>query len=289
MKAINLNKTGSFVVNAPAFGTNFTVDLWFKLNSFTQKNFSSLFMRGNSRSANGVHIYNGKLGVRRVSSSGLGSELENISNLNINNWYRATFVCDGSNFNYYRDGVLISKVSVNGGFSTTSEISIGDWSRNYGSQLDGAIHDFKVFNRNLTNDELTVLFNNKQYDTPFETIKTVQLKLNDLSNLDGATLIGSAIEDVFSKYPIHKTLILSNDNYKTFDGESWSDISKPLNTEVFLDKGMNNTDFERKVQSVPKMQMSNKIGILPADSTARVFSKTLDLKKYMDIRKIEVK
>jgi len=216
--AINFNKTGSIAIdNIPAFGSNFVIDLWVKFNSLIQKDFCALFMRGNSTTANGVHIYGNKLGWRRNSSGGLGNELEELSNFEINKWYRLTFNFTNRVGKYYRDGILIKTINFDGDFNTTSTLTIGDWSSNYGSQLNGAIHDFKLFNRAFLDEELEILFKNKYYNTPFDNYKVIQLKLNDINNLEGSTLTGNIIEDSFDKYVVVKNLILHDGKYKSFD------------------------------------------------------------------------
>lgn len=59
----------------------------------------------------------------------------------------------------------------------------------------------------------------------------------------------------------------------------------------FIENGMDSLTplLDRKVKTLEPQAMDSKIGILPVESTAKVFSKKLDLNKYMDVRKIEVK
>ena len=71
----------------------------------------------------------------------------------------------------------------------------------------------------------------------------------------------------------------------------WKLASTTLPTSTqFIDNGMDSlVSLLRKVQSLEPQVMDSKIGILPVESTNKVFSKILDLNKYIDVRKIEVK
>lgn len=87
-----------------------------------------------------------------------------------------------------------------------------------------------------------------------------------------------------------KTLILHNGEYKKFD-TTWQTVSQTLPTkEQFLSNGMDSISplLDLKVQPLPSLQMSNKSEILSENSEGKVFSKTLDLNKYIDIRSINV-
>lgn len=61
-------------------------------------------------------------------------------------------------------------------------------------------------------------------------------------------------------------------------------------TTQFLEQGMDNLSplLDRKVTTLEPMTMTNKNEILGVDKVSKVFSKTIDLKKYFDIRKIGV-
>ncbi|MFJ3387485.1 discoidin domain-containing protein [Lysinibacillus sp. NPDC086135] len=69
----------------------------------------------------------------------------------------------------------------------------------------------------------------------------------------------------------------------------WSTVSSTLpNSKEFLEKGMDNLSplFDRTLTTLNTMEMTNKSEILDVDEIGKVFSKTIDLKKYFDIRKI---
>lgn len=74
----------------------------------------------------------------------------------------------------------------------------------------------------------------------------------------------------------------------------WKTVSTTLsNPTQFLEQGMDNLSplLDRKVTTLEPMSMTDKSEILGVGEIGRVFSKTIDLKKYFDIRsmKVEVK
>lgn len=69
----------------------------------------------------------------------------------------------------------------------------------------------------------------------------------------------------------------------------WSTVSKTIpNSQQFLEKGMGNlsTIPERRLETLQPISMTYKSEILGVGGIGKVFSKTIDLKKYFDIRKI---
>ncbi|UPW81591.1 hypothetical protein [Lysinibacillus sp. Ag94] len=76
--------------------------------------------------------------------------------------------------------------------------------------------------------------------------------------------------------------------YQIFNGDFWSTVSTSLPTStLFLDKGMDNlSTIDRKVTTLKPIAMTDKSEILGVGEVGKVFSKTIDLKKYFDIRKI---
>lgn len=67
----------------------------------------------------------------------------------------------------------------------------------------------------------------------------------------------------------------------------WSTVSStlPISTK-FLSDGMDNPLLDRKVTTLEPMEMTKKSGILGVGETGKVFSKTIDLKKYFYIKSI---
>ena len=69
----------------------------------------------------------------------------------------------------------------------------------------------------------------------------------------------------------------------------WQTVSTTLPaSQQFLDKGMDNLSplLDRRIETLEPMSMTEKNDILNNNDVGKVFSKTIDLKKYMDIRSI---
>lgn len=90
---------------------------------------------------------------------------------------------------------------------------------------------------------------------------------NTIASLSGFTLITEDIPET----PTH-----------------WEQVSITTPTaQQFLDKGVDSLSaLDRKITTLEPMTMVDKSEILDVNETGRVFSKTLDLKKYFDIRSI---
>ncbi|WP_155590561.1 hypothetical protein [Lysinibacillus cavernae] len=71
----------------------------------------------------------------------------------------------------------------------------------------------------------------------------------------------------------------------------WTTVSSTLPSSTqFLERGIDNLSplFGRKVTELEPTTMTDKSGILGVGETGKVFSKTIDLKKYFDIRNLNV-
>lgn len=100
---------------------------------------------------------------------------------------------------------------------------------------------------------------------------------------------------IFYSKPSIKTLILNRNEYKKFDNNGWQTVSTTLpSSEQFQEEGMDELTplLDRQVTELEPISMEDKTNILFTNGeVGKVFSKTIDLNKYFDIRsiKIEVK
>lgn len=121
-------------------------------------------------------------------------------------------------------------------------------------------------------------------------------------NEGGEKIYEISSPDYYEMYRINFTKVTNNERtnfselkmYEYIDGAPsipayWSTISNTIpNSTQFLDKGMDNLSplLDRKVTNLEPLPMSNKSELLQTGEVGKVFSKTLDLKKYFDIRSI---
>lgn len=89
------------------------------------------------------------------------------------------------------------------------------------------------------------------------------------------------IEDILQTH----TFIKSNNQYKTFKNNQWSNISATLPSQsIFISDGMQNLSNLDRKETKFKQDMTNN-GVL---GEGKVFKNTIDLKKLFEITKIEV-
>lgn len=93
----------------------------------------------------------------------------------------------------------------------------------------------------------------------------------------------------------YKTLVLHEGSYKHLDVttfKTWQ--TKTTNAPTLIDYQQSNiaiiSKLDRSITSIPDIAMiDNTSVLLPNGDIGKIFSKTIDLNKYFDIRKIEVK
>lgn len=126
------------------------------------------------------------------------------------------------------------------------------------------------------------------------SLHSIPINRSEWLRIDKLNVLHIAIFDKdISNLKLNKTLIFSNDNYKKYDTTlGWQTVSATTpTTEGFLEHGIDDiSTLSRKVQNLPPQPLIDKTSILlGSESEGKVFGKTLELNKYMDIRKIEVK
>lgn len=99
-------------------------------------------------------------------------------------------------------------------------------------------------------------------------------------------------EDLSNTF-LNKTLILHDGEYKKYSEEStavgWTKVSTLLPSAAqFLEQGMDNLSplLDRKITTLAPLTMSDKSEILDTGEVGKIFSRSINLKKYFDIRSI---
>jgi hypothetical protein len=92
------------------------------------------------------------------NQSGSTSTISEYGNLNWNQWYNFIFTYDGSFVRGYQNAVLRQSSSLSGNlYTTTSPIQLA--SSKYGNQAACSISNYKIYNRALSQEEITQNFN----------------------------------------------------------------------------------------------------------------------------------
>jgi hypothetical protein len=172
-KALTLNGVDQFVsTGAPGVSTTFSYAGWFKLNSFSTS-WSSVFGDFNHNSpANGANFIprsgsvaiciGDNVGAYNATTS-CNSNVFSSSAVQLNSWVHGAMVYDGTTLKVYVNGQNIGSTTKTI-IHTNTTFTIGKWASSYTSYfVDGAIDDVRVYDRALSNDEVSALYN--QYDT----------------------------------------------------------------------------------------------------------------------------
>lgn len=209
IKTYNFNGTGSLTnpLNT-AYGNNFTIELWMKPHSITQMDYSSFLMRGSGTTANGIHIYQGKIGFRSGESGLLGTALDdfNILNYPIGEWTHIALVIKNSkSFEFYRNFQKISEgLAFGNSTSVSSPISIGDWSANYKTFFNGSLALVRLWDVALPIDSIEK--NSKQI---IGNNLNLIYELN--TNMGNTSLYGTVLFDTF-EIDVDTRSVMKNEN-----------------------------------------------------------------------------
>jgi hypothetical protein len=143
-----------------------TIDMWVNIPSMAVNR----YITGKGSAGDGIYTFicitgpgpsgGGSSYIRFAMGNQSGSTSTNIeySNLNWNQWYNFTFTYDGSFVRGYQNAVLPTSSSLSGNlYTTTSPIQLA--SSKYGSQAACIISNYKIYNRALSQAEITQNFN----------------------------------------------------------------------------------------------------------------------------------
>jgi hypothetical protein len=146
---INFAQTNSFSISAwinPAATTGFVFD--------KQRNVSSEFVIDISFNGNKIVF---ELAKQAVASSDYFS----LSTLTTGNWYHIVGTYDGTNMNFYINGVIQGSFLVFGQTGTTQGLANMYLGEQYqgANYFKGQIDDFRIYNRALSASEIQALYN----------------------------------------------------------------------------------------------------------------------------------
>jgi hypothetical protein len=156
--ALNINNTGSnaTIPNLPYGNTPRTISYWVKLNSFNSNGYNMTFQYGTASNGTGC---GGSLSQNNVGFLGYNNNLFSTTTNSLNTWYYITHVYDGTTAKNYRNGQFMSeeaKIWNTGNNNNLFKLGTG-----VGGELwfNGALDDFMIFNKGLTNTQVDSLYN----------------------------------------------------------------------------------------------------------------------------------
>lgn len=139
------------------FQNPFTINVWFKKDEIGSKSYETLF-----GGASGFEI-----DTRTGNSQALSLYLPSprgvaaYSPFNFSQWYMVTMVNNGTNEEYYVDGIL--KKTIEKKTMTNSMYRIGAWNSDTSQNFKGQMSDFRVYATALSADDVKSLYNNSAY------------------------------------------------------------------------------------------------------------------------------
>ncbi len=207
----NGNSSGAFqIVNTgatatipslPAGATPRTISFWVKMNVI-DSSYNYFYSYGSNQYLvyfNPSTVYHYETSVNHATTT---STLINI-------WYHFVFSYDGTNSRIYRNGVLLSTQAASFNTNTTNQLfRLGLTGLGGVGYFNGAIDDLKIYNRALTQTEITNLFNNNSllsaqdfasknlkatiYPNPANDLLNIQTE-NELKSIEIYSLLGQKI------------------------------------------------------------------------------------------------
>jgi hypothetical protein len=122
----------------------------------------------------------------QLSINGVNQILQSTIEIPLNQWVLLTGTYDGQGMNLYINGVLNNSISVSGNISNYStNLNFGRWSVgdlcNQPQHLNGELDDVGLWNRALTQEEITSLYNANQCITNITVTDTLIINVGQLS------------------------------------------------------------------------------------------------------------
>jgi hypothetical protein len=161
--ACNLDNQASDNVAIPSinFGNDFTISIWFKLNSYNQFQASTFFSQYNGN--DGVELnYTTNTSILLYSLIGPESDITkrmySLFSLGLGNWYHLVWKKSGNFSEFLLNGVSVyQQINLS---NTTTNNGIGYFGKAQwgGNELSGLIDDVGIWNQALTQQEITALY-----------------------------------------------------------------------------------------------------------------------------------
>jgi hypothetical protein len=150
-------------VNTSSITSSVTISFWmFKQGNGCQNTRIWEFCpgpAGSVPSAIEAYWYNNTIaGIDHVTSNGSFVGTVTSSTLNLNQWYNVVYTNDGSTAKIYLNGNLVNNYVSSGNPIIASNLTIGRMGHASYDAFNGKIDDFGIWNRALTQEEITSLY-----------------------------------------------------------------------------------------------------------------------------------
>jgi hypothetical protein len=146
-----------------------SASVWFSVTDTDSDHYAMLCNTNSGTVNRGYYFATGGVGggvlIRAYNSSGGYAEVDTQPDWTVtsaNTWYHAVFIADGTNLTVYVNGVQQKQASFANNISYGSDATFiigGRDAANYGC-MNGILDEIAIWNRVLTADEITELYNN---------------------------------------------------------------------------------------------------------------------------------
>jgi hypothetical protein len=179
--------------NAQFQFTTFSVSLWVNANSGFSLVNKSDWSNGSLEAFNiglGANLLNSSIKMNSNCLAGVGwNNITTNTGSLYNNWKHIVVVFDGLNVRHFINGVLVNSQPLVGLMDTCfgGKLKFGAWWQNSPDYLNGKLDDIGIWNRALTQEEITNLFNINQCITNITVTDTLIINVGQLSFNDPVT------------------------------------------------------------------------------------------------------
>jgi hypothetical protein len=137
-----------------------TFSVWANLTNISNSGLSNYFISTGSASQSSTfnfRLYNGKLNIMGFENDPVATNASLTNSI----WYLCTVTYDGTNIKFYVNGILLDTVAPFSPFTTFGQNNFFGKSNHIGWEyfLQGKIDDIGIWNRALTQQEITNLYN----------------------------------------------------------------------------------------------------------------------------------
>jgi len=181
----------------------------------------------------------GTIGTQNLFNYNLNSLNHKLSNnqvvtlsttnpFNFNNWFQITYTNDGTNAKLYQNGILVDTATVNGNPILSANFAIGRMNHPAYDAHEGKLDDIGIWNRALTQQEITTLYNG---NLCFQTITVTDTLLIN-TTLTGFNPVTYQNTIKIWPNPTNDHITIDNGNLANLTGHQIK-ISNALGQQVF--------------------------------------------------------
>jgi hypothetical protein len=164
--AYSFNGISNYITipNIAAIGNSSrTFNAWVKLNNINNSTPSNYIISTGSPTQSST--FNFRLNNSKLSIMGFGNDIaQSTTNLNINTWYFCSVTYNGSDVKFFLNGVLLDSIIITNSYTTAGQNNYFGKSNHIGWEyyLNGKTDDISIYNRALSQSEITQLYNSNQ-------------------------------------------------------------------------------------------------------------------------------